>query len=632
MKYLHFILVVGMTALYVYLFPRYSSTSHLQSEVGKPWGYDLVTAETDFPIYKTEAQIASEQEKLLKEFAPYFSKVDSLTWAPVAVDGRTPVGSLCMSAEDMSLLRERGYKKISVLQGRHYSIYSIVNIETPKSIYIKTHEEVAPNLVYDSVMTQKMQAELLAQVSLTQGMVQRGERIVDRGEIVTEETARILYSRQKALESRSLSQQQRIWHTVGEATLVAMFLLFFVLYLFVFRPVYKRQLSTLLFFAVLATIIIVPCCLLLRYTTWSLYLIPFAWIPVLTRIFFDARTALFLHWIVVLIVSLIVPAPFEFLIVQVSIGMVAVASLKDMTRRAQLTRTAGLIFLAYALSYTAVTLAMTGDWHALQWFNYVYFAINAVFVIFAYGLVYIFERVFRLLSSITLVELADFNSELLRTLAEKAPGTFQHSVQVSSLATDAAKRIGANALLVRTAALYHDIGKIESPECFIENQQDGINPLLAMSPKEAAAKVIAHVTAGERLARKHHLPETLIHFIVSHHGTSLVRYFYNTAVNKGEKVEKGAFQYPGPKPTTREAAILMMADAVEARSRSLDDYTEETIGKAVDQMIDAQIEDGQLNETPLSFQDVEVIRALFKERIGAMHHTRISYPKLKVES
>lgn len=285
--------------------------------------------------------------------------------------------------------------------------------------------------------------------------------------------------------------------------------------------------------------------------------------------------------------------------------------------------------MAYALSYTAVTLAMTGDWHALQWFNYVYFAINAVFVIFAYGLVYIFERVFRLLSSITLVELADFNSELLRTLAEKAPGTFQHSVQVSSLATDAAKRIGANALLVRTAALYHDIGKIESPECFIENQQDGINPLLAMSPKEAAAKVIAHVTEGERLARKHHLPETLIHFIVSHHGTSLVRYFYNTAVNKGEKVEKGAFQYPGPKPTTREAAILMMADAVEARSRSLDDYTEETIGKAVDQMIDAQIEDGQLNETPLSFQDVEVIRALFKERIGAMHHTRISYPSIK---
>ena len=408
-----------------------------------------------------------------------------------------------------------------------------------------------------------------------------------------------------------------------------LFIILFALHLYVFRPIYAARFSTLLFFTILALIIIVPSYLLARQGWhWALYLVPFAWVPVLTRVFFDARTALFLHWIVVLIVSLVVPAPFEFLVIQIAIGMVAVASLRDMTRRAQLTQTAIWIFLAYTVAYTAVTLAVNGEWQAIDGHKYLYFAINSVFIVFVYGLVYIFERVFRLLSSMTLIELADFNSELLRTLAEKAPGTFQHSVQVSSLATDAAKAIGANALLVRTAALYHDIGKTVHPEFFIENQQDGVNPLLEMEPAEAAAHVISHVTDGEQIARKHHLPETIIHFITSHHGTSLVRYFYNTALNRGLNLDKADFQYPGPKPSTREAAVLMIADAVEARSRSLKEYTETSISDAVNQMIDAQIEDGQLDETNLSFHDLQVIRNLFKERLIAMHHRRIAYPKL----
>lgn len=612
------LLMLGLVALFIYLFPRYDYSFHRHIEIGKPWGYDLVTAESDFPIYKTDKQLARERAEILADFAPYYQYTAS-------ADGHTYI----LSADEKAELQQEGYSKISILVDRAYKVYPLSKIETPKGIYLHSHLDVTPNLVYDSVLTEKMKAECLSELSLTQGMVQKGEKIVDRGEVVTEEIYQKLYSLQKAQEASSISLSQKVWHTLGETLLVCIFILLFVLYLYIFRPSYLTQLSTLLFFAVLATLIVVPSCLLLNHTQWSLYLIPFAWVPVLTRVFFDARTALFLHWIVVLIVSLIVPAPFEFIITQVTIGMVAVVSLKDMTQRAQLTQTAGWIFAAYAFTYAAVTLAMTGDIQAIDWRNYIYFAINAVFIIFAYGIIYIFERVFRLMSSITLVELADLNSELMRTMAEKAPGTFQHAVQVSSLATEAAKRVNANALLVRTAALYHDIGKIVHPECFIENQQDGINPLSSMSPQQAAAMIISHVTEGEKLARKHHLPETVIHFITSHHGTSLVRYFYNTAVNNGEAVSPKDFQYPGPKPSTREAAILMMADAVEARSRSIKDFTEQNINEAVDQMIDMQIEDGQLNETPLSFQDVEAIRRLFKERLISMHHHRISYPTIK---
>ena len=607
------------TALIIYLLPQYHAPQQ-HAEIGKPWGYSLVVAEEDFPIYKTEKQLETERAQLLKDFAPYYKPVS---------ENLPESYPLVISMAEASRLTQEGYTKISVLEDKTYRVYRLSEIETPKSVYAATGQEVKPTLIYDTLTNNRMREEWLAQISLTQGLVQKGERIVDQGEVVTEETYQKLISLQKARDSKALSAQTQTWHSFGEGMLVVLFVLLFVFYLYIFRPSYVANFSTLLFFATSALIIIVPSYLIVQQGWhWALYLVPFAWVPVLMRVFFDARSALFLHWIVVFIVSIVVPAPFEFLIIQMSIGMVAVASLRDMTRRAQLAQTAMWIFCAYALAYTAVTLAINGDWQAIDWHNYLFFAINSVFIIFAYGLIYIFERVFRLLSSMTLIELADFNSELLRMLAEKAPGTFQHSVQVSSLATDAAKAIGANALLVRTAALYHDIGKTVHPEFFIENQQDGVNPLLEMTPADAAARVISHVTDGEQIARKHHLPETLIYFIISHHGTSLVRYFYNTALNMGMTVDKADYQYRGPKPSTREAAILMIADAVEARSRSLKEYTEASIAEAVNRMIDAQIEDGQLDETNLSFHDLQVIRNLFKERLTAMHHHRIAYPKL----
>jgi putative nucleotidyltransferase with HDIG domain len=360
------------------------------------------------------------------------------------------------------------------------------------------------------------------------------------------------------------------------------------------------------------------------------YIIPFAWVPILTRVFLDSRTALYLHYTTILIASVIVPAPVEFFFVQVVVGMVAVSSLSDMTRRAQLVQTAGWILLAQTIAYTAISFAQTGDINSINWRMYLYFGICAILTIGCYGLIYTFEKVFHFISSITLVELTDINSDLLHTLAEKAPGTFQHSMQVSNLATEAAKEIGANALLVRTGALYHDIGKIVNPLYFIENQHGADNPLLSMKPMEAVQVIISHVTEGEKIARQHRLPEAIVNFITTHHGTSLVRYFYNTWCNAhpGEQVDEALFRYPGTKPTTKEGAILMMADAIEARSRSLDDFSEESIAKAVNQMIDSQIADGQFAETPLSFKDVEDIRRVFTARLTAMNHHRISYPTL----
>ena len=388
-----------------------------------------------------------------------------------------------------------------------------------------------------------------------------------------------------------------------------------------------------LFFNIIMLIVAGLACLVLRLDI-SVYLIPFAWVPILTRVFFDSRTALFLHFATILCVSVVVPAPVEFFFVQIVVGMVAVSSLNDMTRRAQLVQTSAWIFLAQVISYTAIIFAQTGAWYTIDPWVYLHFFICALLTIGCYGLIYAFEKVFHFISSITLVELTDINSELLHKLAECAPGTFQHSMQVSNLATEAAKTIGANALLVRTGALYHDIGKITNPFGYTENQQGAENPLLDMDPRDAAKVIIAHVEEGEKIARRYRLPEVIINFITTHHGTSLVRYFYNTYCNAhpDEKVDTALFQYPGPKPTTKEAAILMMADAIEARSRSLTDFSEQSVAEVVDQMIDAQIADGQFAETPLSFKDVEDIRRVFKMRITAMNHHRISYPTLNKKS
>ena len=605
---------VVLAVVVVLMFPRYNNAFRYHYEVGKPWGYTTLTADFDFPIYKTDEQLEKDQQQLLSTFAPYFKYIPR-------VQREVKVVPL----ETMEWLQKEGYSRIAIQQTK----YPVSEVYTPMTARKKFGYDCAINLVLDTARTEDMRAKLLATVSPTQGLVQKGEKIIDKGEIVTERNYQILQSLRRAYEDESLGHRQRTLSIFGEAMLVTLFLCLFVIYLYVFRIAYLRSVATVSFFCLQMFIVIALACLALRFNL-SVYLIPFAWVPILTRVFFDSRTALFLHFTTILITSIVVPAPVEFFFIQIVVGMVAVSSLSDMTRRAQLFQTAAWIFLAQSVAYTALTFAQAGVWSSIDLWMYLYFFICGLLTVGCYGLIYMFEKMFRFISSITLVELTDINSELLHTLAERAPGTFQHSMQVSNLAAEAAKAIGANALLVRTGALYHDIGKMTDPIYYVENQTGSENPLLKMDPRDAAQVVISHVTEGERIARRNHLPEVVINFITTHHGTSLVRYFYNTYCNShpNEKVDETLFRYPGSKPTTKEGAILMMADAIEARSRSLAEYTETAIAEAVNQMIDVQIADGQFAETPLSFKDVEDIRRVFISRLVAMNHHRISYPTL----
>ena len=613
---------VILAAVIVLLFPQYNNSFRYHYEVGKPWGYATLRADFDFPIYKTDEQMAKEEKQLLSTFTPYYKYIP-----------RVQREVMVISLDEMEWLQSEEYSRVAIPQrGGGYKNYSLSELYTPASAYKSYGYSIEKNLVRDTARTESMREKTLATLSPTIGMVQKNERIVEQGEIVNERTYQVLQSLQRAYKDENAGNKQKKLSLLGESILVVLFLSLFVIYLAVFRPNYARRTSVMLFFCLQIFIVIALACLALRFGL-SIYLVPFAWVAILTRVFLDSRTALSLHLTTILITSVIVPAPVEFFFIQMAVGMVAVSSLFDLTRRAQLLQTAGWILLAESIAYTAITFAQTGVFTTIVAWNYLYFFISALLIVGCYGLIYLFEKVFHFISSITLVELADINSDLLHLLAEKAPGTFQHSMQVSNLASEAAKVANANALLVRTGALYHDIGKIVDPLYFVENQQGSENPLLKLDPRDAAQVIMAHVTEGERLARKHHLPEVIINFITSHHGTSLVRYFYNTYCNAhpNEKVDESLFRYPGPKPTSKEAAILMMADAIEARSRSLEDFSEESIAKAVNQMIDAQIADGQFDETPLSFKDVDAIRQVFVSRLTAMNHHRISYPTLNKE-
>lgn len=614
---------VALSVLTIYLFPRYNTAFNYHFEVGKPWGYDLVTAEFDFPIYKTDAEIMQQQQEAVRDITPCYIKVSNL-----------PGGIYVISLEEHDKLHREGYRRISIRTERHRAtLLPVSELMTPKTAYERLGEQCEPNIVADSLTNANLYRNAIESVSQTFGMVQSGEKIIDRGEIVTAQNYQILTSLARAYQEKNITRQQTVYVQIGYLALIALLIALFVLYLAIMRNNLFLQLRATLFFCLIIAIFISASFLILRFTSDDtlLYIVPFAWLGILCSVFYDSRTALAVHVITLLIISLATPSPFAFLFTQMVVAIIVIYSLRQMTQRAHLAHTALITGAAYAFVYTALTLTATGSYTHLQPRIYMFIAANVVLIVCAYGVIYLFERVFGLVSDVTLLELSNVNSDLMHRFAEEAPGTFQHTLQVSNLATEAAKKIDANALLVRTGALYHDIGKLEAPLNFTENQQGGDNPLSRMSNTEAARTVIGHVSNGLALATKHHLPQIIKAFIASHHGTSLVRYFYNSEANAhpGEKIDESLFRYPGPKPTTKEMGILMMADAVEARSHSLKEYTEQSIAEMVNQMIDAQIQDGQLADTPLSFSDVEAVREVFTTKLIAIHHQRIAYPTLK---
>lgn len=617
--------LAALAALCIYLFPRYTNPFKYHFEIGQPWGYSLVTAEYDFPIYKTEAQLEKEYAQAMLDYTPCYTLDTQAMQSDLYI---VPI-------QEMERIQQINCTHISIISNRISTLIAIDEIYTPKTAYQLTKKELVPNLSYDSITSLNIKNNILSNISLTHGVVQTGEKIIDTGEIVTEDKYQQLISLRRAMGDKSISKRQTHYSMIGSSLCIVLLLTVFFLYLKTYRRKLLDKLRHVFFFTILMGIIIAVAAFVLRYApTGFIYIVPFTWCPIIARVFYDSRTAIFVHLITTFIVSLAVPAPYLFILIQFIVGVIAVISLRDMTQRAQLAQTAAFILISYSVLYTAITMLMAGDISDIDYRYYIYFVINAILVICSYGLIFLFERCFGLISNITLVELTNVNSNLMLAFAEKAPGTFQHSLQVSNLATEAAKRIGAKVLLVRTGALYHDIGKMSNPDYFIENQT-GVNPLQSITTSKAAQMIINHVEEGERIARKHHLPEVIIHFIRSHHGTSVTRYFYNTAVNAAiaegktiADVHKEDYTYPGPKPSTKEAAILMMADAIEARSRTLNDLTEQSISDMVDQMIDTQVADGQFSETVLSFKDLEDIRDVFKQKLIEINHHRISYPTI----
>lgn len=618
--------LAALAALCIYLFPRYTNPFKYHFEIGQPWGYSLIKAEYDFPIYKPESQLQKEYAQALKEYTPCYVLDAQATQRDIYIT----------SIQEMERIQQSNCTHISIINNHISTPLAISQIHTPKTAFQIYNKEFAPNLIYDSITSNNLKNSIISNISLTHGIVQTGEKIIDSGDIVTEEKYQQLISLRKAMEEKNISKRQTIMSIIGVSICIVLLLSIFYLYLNTYRRKLLDKLRNIFFFTILMAIIITVAAFILRHApTGYIYLVPFTWCPIIARVFYDSRTAIFVHLITIFIISLAVPAPYLFLFIQFVAGVVAVISLRDMTQRAQLAKTAAFIFLTYCTLYTATTMLMTGDIVGIDYKYYFYFAINAILVICAYGLIFLFERSFGLISNITLVELTNVNSNLMLLFAEQAPGTFQHSLQVSNLATEAAKRIGAKVLLVRTGALYHDIGKMSNPNHFIENQT-GANPLQSMSYTEAAKVIINHVEEGERIARKNNLPEVIVHFIRSHHGTSVTRYFYNTAINEAiamgktpADINKEDYTYPGPKPASKEAAIIMMADAIEARSRTLNEFTEQSISDMVDQMIDTQVADGQFSETELSFKDLEDIRSIFKQKLIEINHHRITYPTVE---
>ncbi|MFW5754277.1 MAG: HD family phosphohydrolase [Marinilabiliaceae bacterium] len=488
-----------------------------------------------------------------------------------------------------------------------------------------------PNIRYQPERTAREREQVLDRISLTSGIVLSGQRIIDTGEIIDEETVKILDSLKREYETALGGGKGHYFILLGQGMLAVLFLSLIYMFLYFFRRDVYSNLLSISFILLMVVGILLLARLSRLFDFFPIYIIPFAILPIIIRTFFDSRLAFFMHVITIMMAAFFTRNSFEFVYMQVPVGLVAIFSLFRMVRREQLVRASIFIVLAYSAFYTALALLQEGDFQNIDVSYYGQFVINGAFVLLVYPLIYVFEKAFGFISDVTLVELSDTNHPLLRRLAEKAPGSFQHSLQVGNLAQEAVYRIGGNPLLVRTGAMYHDIGKTVSPIFFTENQNTGFNPHANMGHEKSASSIIQHIENGVKIARKHKLPEQIIDFIRTHQGTTKAKFFYNSYKNEHpeEEPDISKFSYPGPTPFTKETAILMMADAVEAASRSLKSFSDVEIEKLVENIINNQIEENQFANAPITFREITQVKEVFKEKLKNIYHARIQYPGLK---
>ncbi len=488
---------------------------------------------------------------------------------------------------------------------------------------------IEPNLFYDEVTSERVKESLTSEISLTQGMVQAGEKIIALGEPVNDQKYQILQSLKHEYETNPGVARNYTLIFVGQILLVSFAFLVLYLFLFHFRKEVLNSGGKTFFIIMLVVIMASMATLTIRTQALSLYVVPFVILPVIMKTFYDARIALFVHLITILLIGFWAPNGFEFVFMNFIAGVVTIFTLRNLYRRGILFVSAVFAFISYSLVYTGMGLIQEGSIVNLDLKSYAWFAGNALLVLTSYPLIYIFEKIFGFTSDATLVELSDTNQPLLRNLAEKAPGTFQHSLQVANLAEEAILNVGGNPLLIRAGALYHDIGKIEDPMYFIENLTSNFNPHDNLEFEVSAEKIIGHVAKGVEMAKKNNLPSLIVEFIRTHHGTTTVQYFYKSYLKRypDADVDIARFTYPGPKPFSKETAVLMMADSTEAASRSLKSINKEVINNLVENIIDSQIKQQQYINVDLTFRDFETIKEIFKRKLINIYHARIEYPE-----
>ena len=652
--------------LTVYFMPAGQKENYIYT-IGKPWTYNVLIAPFSFSIEKSDAVWQEEADSVKAAFAPYFSRNAAVAESALADFDRFYNDSLkklvwdesyrilrrrlekvysdgVVSALDEDILSDRelfrlyeGNTSVFVQTSSVRSIRDAYRYVTDADIYVydryillehNLENYIHPNVIYDAARSEADLAAQLDEISHFRGMVVEGQKIIDQGEIVDEQKNQVIKSYLDIANERNASKQFQLLTWGGRSVFVILCFLVLFVYLLLYRldDIDNRSILYFLFGSIsLFTVMVGLFC---QYSNWSILLFPCSMLAIMLRIFLDSRTAFTGYMVFILSTSLIVSMPYEYVLLQLMAGITGIYTLKELSQRSQILHTCLLIFISYSLVWIAIQMTQLENIRDINPWIFLFFLINCVIILLVYPLLFVIEKLFGFTSNVTLIELSNINNPLLRELAEKAPGTFQHSMQVSTLASEAATRIKANPQLVRTAALYHDIGKMENAPFFTENQ-NGVNPHDKLSPQESARIITGHVENGLQLANKFGLPKEICGFIASHHGRGVARYFYikYAQAHPGEEPDAKDFSYPGPNPYSKETAILMMADAVEAASRSLKEYTEESIGELVDKIIDTQIQEGYFKDCPISWQEINKVKDTFKEKLRTMYHTRISYPE-----
>ncbi len=664
-------LYIGTIFLVVYLFPKGGQFKY-EFQKGKPWQYENYYAPFDFAIQKSASEIETETEKIKENSEQFFkyneeiastikTKVSEKVAAILAnsefpnqfkIDVETKVNSILNTIYKYGYITpesEQQIKNLQITLRSGNTIQKISPIKLFKSSQILAfinselgvqpmtqeehtilnilYEEIKPNVSFDESFTEKALQENLEKISYTKGLISEKERIILKGDIVEGEKLVILNSIKNEFESQVWSKSNYNWIVAGYTILVA--LAFSMLFLFLRKyriEIFENNTKvTFIFFNIILVVLLLT--VLVKYDAKYIYAAPIVTLPLVLKAFFDARLGLFTYVLTVMLLGFIVPNSFEFIFLQIIAGIVTILTVSELYKRANLFITVLQITLVYFVAYFAFSIIQEGNAQNLNYEKFLYFVINGAATLFVLPLIYIFEKLFKLVSDESLKELSNTNSKLLRALAENAPGTFQHSLQVANLAEAAANEINANSMLVRTGALYHDIGKMLNPMYFTENQSTNVNPHNELTPKDSASIIVDHILKGIELAKKNRIPDRIIDFIRTHHGTTLVYYFYKTEEKLSGSADPKDFQYPGPIPFSKETAILMMCDSVEAASKSIKEPTALAFDNLVEKIVNKQMEDGQFMNADITFKELQTIKKVLKKKLKNIYHVRIEYPE-----